>query len=793
MFVFLRRTAILLASLQGLLLVLLPCAALAVQTAPPSPGAIKIDNRLTGTADTVTVTGLTPGDTVRVYADEAGAALLGSAAAASASAVVSVAQLGVEAGFVYVTVTSPASSESRRIVKSFSAEPISHAPAAGAVTVVNEPAGTADKVTVKGLHAGDTVKVYRARTDTTALAAASVPSSGTAELPVDQLGGTAGYIYVTVTEAGKRESPKMQKAYDGEALTVPPAAGSIHIVNRLNGTNDSVTVTGLLAGDVVKVYADEAAASPLGSAAVAAGQSSAEVTVAQLSPSSGTGRVYVTLTRSPRLESRRVAKLFSEEPVSPPLLPAQITVLNYRVGMSDEVIVAGIEPGDTLRVYADESGSSVQASAVAAPGETSVVLRAAVLSGTGGFIYVSVQNAGKAESGRVRKGLPDQEPTPAPDPSDIAVQNNGGLIDLVAVKRLAPGDVVRVYADEAASAALGNAVVAYGSTEAAVSLSQVGAQDGLIYVTVTRAPNAESRRVAKSFAAVRQTSPPQAANIRIGNEIGTSSDTITVKGLTAGDTVKVYANSYISGEMASGIVLSGNGSVTLAVSQLDQAGGTVYITAVSPGKTESRRTVKAYAAEGASIAPDRSFIRVDNVAGSSDTIAVSGLAAGDTVKVYAAEAASIPLATAVVAEGSTQAAANVSQLGSGYGVVYVSVTSPGRTESGRVPKIYAAEPVAATLSALQMTVLNAAGGSPDEVTVYGLQSGDTVRLYNSETDAVVMVNLRGESAAATAIAGQSSLTFDALQLSPGGGALYVTVQSSGKLESGRAMKAYPAE
>jgi hypothetical protein len=594
--------------LQALLTVLLaipPDTVFAAQSSPPAPGLIRVDNRLAGTADTVTVTGLSAGDTVRVYADEAGASLLGSAVVpgGSSGASVVVEQLGVDAGHLYVTVTNPANSESRRIVKSYSAEPVSYAPSASAIAVDNAPLGTSDKVTVRGLRAGDAVKVYRDRLASGAIGTATVSGSGSAEVYIDQLGSGSGVIYVTVTEAGKRESAKIQKAYYGEKQTAPPSLGSISVDNKLAGSDDTVSVSGLTPGDIVNIYADENIAAPLASAAVAPGASSATVATPQLG--SDGGLVYVTVTSPPNPESKRIAKLFAGETGSPPPAPALIAVRNNPPGMNDEVEVFGLNAGDVIKIYGDETTASVLASAAVGSGEHAAVARTPQLSGIGGYLYVSVTKTGKRESARTKKALPE---------------------------------------------------------------------------------------------------------------------------------------------------------------------------------------------EGSSVAPDRSMIRVDNhVTGISDKITVSGLSAGDVIRVYADDVSVLPIVSASVPAGSTAAQAVIDQLGVSYGLVYVTVTTPGRKESRRIPKIYAAEPVTRSIFGQEIRVVNAAGSASDEVIVTGLQPGDVVRLYASEAASTAMKNTLGQEASATAAADQTGVVIGSLKLDPFGGKVFVTVQATGKLESNRVMKAYPAE
>ncbi|MGD6875665.1 hypothetical protein [Bacillus infantis] len=81
----------------------------------------------------------------------------------------------------------------------------------------------------------------------------------------------------------------------------------------------------------------------------------------------------------------------------------------------------------------------------------------------------------------------------------------------------------------------------------------------------------------------------------------------------------------------------------------------------------------------------------NNTAGTPDTVAVTGLAAGDVVKVYDAATAGTVLGTETVGAGQTTATVSIAQLGTGAGSVHVSVTSTGKTESTRTAKAFLAE------------------------------------------------------------------------------------------------------
>ncbi|WP_162848572.1 carboxypeptidase regulatory-like domain-containing protein [Paenibacillus nanensis] len=110
-------------------------------------------------------------------------------------------------------------------------------------------------------------------------------------------------------------SAGVEKVIDVPASTPvseSPHPANISIANNLSGRLDTITVTGLKAGDLISVYRTADDADKLGEATVAEGQTSAIVKVLQLGAESG--QVYVSVTSLGKLESARVVKAYSAEP-----------------------------------------------------------------------------------------------------------------------------------------------------------------------------------------------------------------------------------------------------------------------------------------------------------------------------------------------------------------------------------------------------------------------------------------------------------------------------------------------
>jgi 3D (Asp-Asp-Asp) domain-containing protein len=374
------------------------------------------------------------------------------------------------------------------------------------------------------------------------------------------------------------------------------------------------------------------------------------------------------------------------------------------------------------------------------------------------------------------------------------VNELSGTNDHVIVNGLQAGDIMKVYPTEKAAAPTTQATVASGSDTADATLPQLGLVEGSVYVTITSPPLQESLRVAKQFRPEPITASPSPGMIVVVNEPTGTADRIELSGLSNGDVVKVYADAASTSVIGTVTAGSDSTKAIVSITQLGKQAGHVYVTVTSSARGESSRIVKAYAAELASGAPDRSDIQIHNAVGTEDTITFTGLQLGDTVKVYAADASAVPIGSAVVADGATSAVVEAALPGTGYGIIYMTVTHSQEEESARTAKIYAAEPLTLPLSANQLRISNMVGAfGNDEVSAIAIKPGDTIKVYADSVIATPIQTVMGVDASASAAIGATTATISNLQLSEGGGRVYVTVMSQGKRESSRTVKAYEAE
>ncbi|PFL70503.1 hypothetical protein COJ36_02810 [Priestia megaterium] len=175
--------------------------------------------------------------------------------------------------------------------------------------------------------------------------------------------------------------------------------------------------------------------------------------------------------------------------------------------------------------------------------------------------------------------------------SRVSVANNYNQNDVVTVKSLAKGDVIKVYNTKGALLATSKPVT---SNYAKISIKQLGTAKGNILVSRTTSGVLESDSVSVPFAAEPVPSPSVAAKqVTIENNKN-KNDLITVKSLSKNDVIKVY-NSKGSLITASKPVTSNY--TKISIKQLGTGKGNVLISRISTGKVESTKTSVAYKAE----------------------------------------------------------------------------------------------------------------------------------------------------------------------------------------------------
>jgi hypothetical protein len=364
----------------------------------------------------------------------------------------------------------------------------------------------ADTIRVPGLKQGDIVKVYSAAGENKigsaqAIAKAGTPVTYEALVSIPQLDPNGTNVYVTVTStipANKLESERVAVSYTKAPQSTKPVDTNITITNNA-GIPDTVKVTGLAAGDIVKVYSAATGGLAIGSA-MALAKSGATITyealvsVIQLGNTGSTA--YVTVTSPSKLESDRAGQTYIDEKVTPKPLVGDINITN-NAGLADTTKVTGLKDGDLVKVYKDNTISTTlgvgQTRAIVGTPVTYAVINIFQI-GTGAVpLYVTVTNRGSAESQRLLITSDIEAQSSAPIANNILIINNIGT-DLIVAYGLTAGDAVKVYSTKTGNPLLTNTVVPSGQTYVVILIKQLGINAGSVNISITGMGKTESTK-----------------------------------------------------------------------------------------------------------------------------------------------------------------------------------------------------------------------------------------------------------------------------------------------------------
>ncbi|WCT56036.1 S-layer homology domain-containing protein [Paenibacillus kyungheensis] len=566
----------------------------------------------------------------------------------------------------------------------FTILPAPTAPSSAQISVNNVVVGSST-VKVTGQTQGDTISVYN--TSNTLLGSGVVNAQGTAVIAAT-LVPSGGTINVS-TVRGTAESTKTSFTYGSAVLNSIPAA-NIAIDNQY-GDQDTVTVTGVSAGDVVTVYNGTTA---IGNAT--ANASGVATVTTTLTPDGGS--VGVTLKRN-TIESTPTTVSYGAQ-VIPPIVSGNITVTNSYGGTST-VKVSGLTVGDIVTV---SSGNTVLATA---PATTSSLSLPVVLAPTGGSLSVTIKQ-GLLQSAATTVNYPSIT-VPVIGSANIQVNNrSGNTSDTVVVTGQLAGDTVNVYN---ADGLLGTGTVnAQGTVTIPVVLTPIGGSVniGLNHNGVDSAPTAVSY--------LAEVVTPLLTNQISLSPIVAGNATATISGLTNGDIVKVYGNGTVLGTATAGV--TGTVAIPVAVNPL---GGSLGV-GITRNGIDSVTTSIPYGGVVVPAIPVAN-ITVNNASGNSDTVQITGQTAGNIVTVYGNGSV---IGTGVVnAQGTALLNVTLVPLG---GTIGVTTTNQG-VESIASTVIYGAE-VTPAISANAILVTNNSGDN-DIVQVSGLTAGDSIDVYGA--------------------------------------------------------------
>ena len=396
-----------------------------------------------------------------------------------------------------------------------------------------------------------------------------------------------------MSSVGKTESNRAVAPYDPVAQSDELDPAVIEVINNTI-IPDTVAITGLSEGDLIKVYDSETAGKLLATSTVAKGKNSLTVRIAQIVTTDNT--VYLTVSKPGKIESNRVAASYDPVAQSNELDPAVIIVTN-NAGRPDTVTIPGLSEGDVIKVYSAATAGKLLGTLTVSKGKNSTPVTIAQLGTDEGNVYISVSNPGKTASNPVAVPYVAEAQSDVLDPEVIVVTNNAGIPDKVVVTRLSEGDVIKVY--DTAGKLLGTSTVARSKNTTTVTIAQLGIDEGNVYVSVSNPGKTASIRVEVPYDAEVQSDTLITEAIDVTNNARIP-DTIAVTALSEGDVIKVYSALTGGKLLGTSTVAKGKNTTTVTIAQLGTDEGNVYVSVSNPGKSASIRVEVPYDAEAKS-------------------------------------------------------------------------------------------------------------------------------------------------------------------------------------------------
>lgn len=381
---------------------------------------------------------------------------------------------------------------------------------------------------------------------------------------------------------------------------------------------------------------------------------------------------------------------------------SKITFVN-NVGKTDEIKgSAGSVPSKAaVKIYASSADTVAIATGTAsADGSFTAKGATAVLPSVKATLYITTKVGKDAESAKTPFDYTSDnfEKTTTAPTGDIVVENTLKK-DIVTVKGLEKGDVVKVYADDqrtllgtAKAAVPKGATVAEAKVTLKINLSDDPSQKIWVSVTSNNARESELVPVSLTNSSEPVTTAPTATVLT--NNLAPVADTIQVTAVEK-DTVKVYAQMPIGTDglfsytvlLGSAVIATGKTSADIKLKTQVPDKARLYATATAKDNQESAPLLIDWVdvAKTTVITPDT--VTLDTKTGKKLTVA--GVEAGATVNVYADDQRTLL--------GSKKAGKAVGPVDVGFKVVlpavdgetiYVTFTVAGKKESDLVEYKY---------------------------------------------------------------------------------------------------------
>ena len=496
-----------------------------------------------------------------------------------------------------------------------------------------------------------------------------------------QLEKQGGSIFVSAWNWNQSDSPSSftEVKYNAEktlGITPTIASSNISITNNYNEP-DVITFKNLQVGSEYTIYKDSAKKTKLDSFEAVSSTNSIEIN----DLGAAAGSIYVTATKREYSESTPTKVNYAAEirGITPVFPTKNVTVTN-NYNKKDVISFKNLVKGSIYTIYKDSSKKSKLKSFEATSSTESINLDQ--LGAAAGSIYITATHPYYSESkpSKIDYAAEIRGITPSIATKNVTITNNFNNKDTLSFKNLLKDSIYTIYKDAAKKTKL--ATFKASKTTASITINQLGATAGSIYVTVT-APNYSVSKVTKVNYAAEKLPAFASKNLTITNNI--SDDKLVLKGLTKGYTYTIYTDAALKKRLT---IFTATGTTkTLNVKQVGAKAGAVYVVVSKSGYLSSAPTKVSYKGQPTAALSSKN-VTVTN-AKKQDTIKLKSLKKGVTYVIYK-DAAKKTKLTSFKATGTSKTI-TVKQLGTKAGKIYITAQEPGYNVSAPTTVSYSKE------------------------------------------------------------------------------------------------------
>ena len=703
----------------------------------------------------IRVSGVLPGNIIKLFTDSNCTTEVGSEMAISVSADFSLAALPEGSYDFYANSTSPSLdvSDCSLATLNYVVDQTSSADPSG--LALSNPSSSpgfdsTPEITVSGVVSGDTVRLFTDSSCSTQVAS-GIASGSSINLTSSAISEGAHNFYADSTDTAGNQSGCSSATISYTLDTTAPSAPSGLALNNpatspSNDTTPEIRISGVVSGDTVRLFTDSSCSNQvalgvasgvtidLTSSALTDGSynfyANSSDPVGNTSGCSGADVAYVLDSTAPSAPS---GLALSDPSTSP--------------GADDtpEIRISGVVNGDTVSLYTDSSCSTQVASGVATG--TFIDLTSSTVTGSTTFYARSTDPLGNnslCSALSVTYVLDNVAPSA---PSGLALNNPASSPGTdstpeITVSGVVSGDIIRLYTDSSCSTEVGSGTASGTSINITSSALTEGTHD--FYARSEDTLGNTSACSASTVTYVLDTTAPSAPSGLALNNPATSpsNDTtpeITVNGVVSGDTVRLFTDSSCSTQVATGTA-SGT-SIDLTSSVLTDGSYDFYAESEDAASNVSSCSTATVAFEIDVTAPSApSGLALNDPATSPGTdstpeITVTGVVSGDSVKLFTDSSCSTQVASGIASGASLDL--TTGPLTPGTYDFYANSEDYAGNVSGcstaTVEYEYANPPAAPSSLSLNSPSTSPGNDTTPRIRVSGVTSGDTVRLFTDSS------------------------------------------------------------